>query len=115
MDVLHGTPGGKLTGCARSKIKRVKLFGSSSIPGHVWLRSGSSGSVKYIQQTLQGNVYSAVWLLHIWKGMNSTNQFNYSDQLPFSSTSSPKCSAASSLQMAPTPFNGPGSLAILKS
>ena len=33
IDVLHGTPGGKVTGCARSKIKRVKLFGSSSIPG----------------------------------------------------------------------------------
>lgn len=26
MEVLHGTPGGKLTGCARSRMKRVKLF-----------------------------------------------------------------------------------------
>ena len=43
IDVLHGTPGGKLTGCARSKIKRVKLFGSSSIPGACL--DGSSGCV----------------------------------------------------------------------
>ena len=33
MDVLQGTPGGKLTGCALSKMKRVKLLGSSSMPG----------------------------------------------------------------------------------
>ena len=38
MDVLHGTPGGKLTGCARSRMKRVKLFWSSSMPAKGWRR-----------------------------------------------------------------------------
>lgn len=66
IDVLHGTPGGKLTGCARSKIKRVKLFGSSSIPGV----SGRQFRQCFqdIQQTLQDNVCRAVWILHIWNG-----------------------------------------------